>query len=195
MKYIITKYEHFIKESVILTNILSDITTLNKFSERKKYADANFKCIGKGTGRYVYSLNDKYVLKLAKNKKGIAQNLVEINIHKTRNYDDITANIIEYDINGVYTIQEKAHIITEDKFKDITRMQLRGFLYYLRHNMKWDGHNHIFYDKVNSLIKKFDLDRFDVTNESSWGIINNNVVLVDYGLNLDIARNLYGVQY
>ncbi len=194
-KFIATTIREYLNEQVLSSNDIDNFTQLHKFSDRKKYADENYKLLNKGTGRYVYDINNEYVLKLAKNNKGIEQNKTEINISKSGKYNDITANVVEFDDNGLYLIQQKAYRLTEQGFKDITGLQLQGFLYYLRHDRKWDGENIKFYNKVNSLVNEFELDRFDITNENSWGIINNNVVIVDYGLDMNTARKLYGVKY
>lgn len=191
----ISTISEYLNEQILNSNDIDSFTQLHKFSDRKKYADENYKLINKGTGRYVYNINNEYVLKLAKNNKGIEQNKTEINISNSGKYNDITANIVEYDTNGLYLIQQKAYRVTDQNFKDITGLQLDGFLYYLRHNIKWDGSNVKFYNKVNSLVKDFSLDRFDITSENSWGIINNNVVIVDYGLDMNTARKLYHVKY
>ena len=194
-KFIATTIREYLNEQVLSSNDIDNFTQLHKFADRKKYADENYKLLNKGTGRYVYDINNEYVLKLAKNNKGIEQNKTEINISKSGKYNDINANVVEFDDNGLYLIQQKAYRLTEQGFKDITGLQLQGFLYYLRHNREWDGGNIKFYNKVNSLVNEFELDRFDIANESSWGIINNNVVMVDYGLDMNIARKLYGVKY
>lgn len=194
-KFIATTIREYLNEQVLSTNDINNFKQLQKFADRKKYADENYKLLNKGTGRYVYDINHEYVLKLAKNNKGIEQNKTEINISKSGKYNDITANVVEFDENGLYLIQQKAYRLTEQGFKDITGLQLQGFLYYLRHDKKWDGGNVKFYNKVNSLVNEFELDRFDIANENSWGIINNNVVIVDYGLDMNTARKLYGVKY
>ncbi len=195
IKFIKTTILEYLNEQVLSPNDIINFKQLHKFSDRKKYADENYKMINKGSSRYVYDINNEYVLKLAKNNKGIEQNKTEINISKSGKYNDIIANIIEYDNNGLYLIQQKADRLTEQGFTDITGLQLQGFLYYLRHDKEWDGRNPEFYNKVNSLVNEFELDRFDISNVSSYGIIDNNVVIIDYGLDMNTARKLYGVKY
>lgn len=202
--YVIFNMDVDVRPELIETNIsenyLSDadidvFKSLHKFNDRKKYADQNFTLIGKGSGRFVYDINNEYVLKLAKNTKGVAQNKTEIHLSNNEINNEIISKTLEYDENGLYVIQEKATKITDNIFKEITNIQLQGFLYYIRHNMIWDGNNPEFFNKVNSLIKKYNLDRFDIANEESWGIINGKVVIVDYGLDMITARKLYGVKY
>ena len=52
--------------------------SLKTFKERIEYCEANLKKIGSGSSRIVYQVDNNKVLKLAKNKKGIAQNETEI---------------------------------------------------------------------------------------------------------------------
>lgn len=193
-KHIATTLYDFLNESVLTDDDKINLQ-LSKFKARKDFANKKFILLNKGTGRNVYLIGDVYVLKIAKNNKGIAQNKTEIKISKCDEYDAIIANIVEYDDNGFYVISQKANRITDNIFKDLTGLQFSDFLYYLRFNKNWTGENKIFYDKINTLISRFDLDRFDISHESSWGVFNNKPVIVDYGLDKITARKLYGVKY
>lgn len=192
--HLFTKFFDYINEQIISDEDKVNLQ-LNKFKERKDFFNKKFTLIGKGSARLVYDINNEYVLKLAKNNKGIAQNKVEINISKSNKYNDIIAKAVEFNDNGNYLIQQKAKSISDDRFEELTGLQQRGFLYYLRFNKEWDGDNKKFYDSVNSLIKEFDLDRFDVTDESSWGEVNGKAVLVDYGLDKNVGKKHYGLSY
>lgn len=182
-------------EQILSNNSIKKFTELNNFSDRKKYANDHFKMIGEGTGRYVYDINNEFVLKLAKNNKGVEQNKTEINISENNKYNDVIAKIFDYDKSGIYVIQQKANKITKQSFKKITGIDLNIFFYYLKYDKKIDGEKSEFFNKIDSLIKKFDLERYDLTNKNAWGIINDNIVLIDYGLDMNTARKLYGVEY
>jgi len=195
MKHIETNFIKYINENVVSSDvdeILSHIRLFNKFGDRKSIANINYRLINKGTGRLVYDLNNGYVLKLAKNIKGIAQNKNESNPRIQKEFSDVVAKVIEFDINGKYLIQEKVNPITEADFEKLTGLQERGFMYYLRFNHEWDN---TFYSKVNSFVSKFGLDRFDISNISSWGERDGKSVLIDYGLTMETARKLYKVAY
>jgi len=176
-------------------SVLMNISNVNNFKKIKEIADNNYKKIDNGSSRIVYLYSDKYVLKVAKNNKGLEQNKTESIPKILEKYRDIVANVIDFDKNGKWTVQQFAENISEDEFENITGMQFRGFLYYLRHDLNWDGENAEFYNKINDFINEFELERFDVANGSSWGKINGKVVLRDYGLSLATARKLYGVKY
>lgn len=194
MKNIKTTLVEYLNEQILTDESKANLQ-LSKFKNRKDFANKTFTLLNSGTGRSVYLIGNEYVLKVAKNNKGIEQNKKEIEISNVGIYKDIIANVIEYDKNGFYVVSQKADEISDELFNDVTGLQLQGFLYYLRLDKKWDGDNKEFYNKVNSLIKKFDLDRFDIANESSWGILNGKAVIIDYGLDGTTARNLYGVKY
>lgn len=194
IKIIATTIREYLNEAVFNDDDKINLQ-LSKFKERKDFVNKKFNLLNKGTGRNVYLIGDEYVLKIAKNNKGIAQNKTEIEISKSNKYNDIISNIIEYNDNGYYVIAQKANRITDEIFQELTGLQLQGFLYYLRFNKEWDGRNKPFYNKVNSLVKDFDLDRFDVSDISSWGVIGDKPVIVDYGLDGITARKLYGVNY
>ncbi len=176
-------------------NILTQLSNVNNFRQLKEIANRNYNEINKGTSRIVYFYSDRYVIKIAKNNKGLEQNKTESNPKILENFSNVIAKIINYDKSGKWVIQEFAENLSKDKFYDITGLQFDGFLYYLRHDKNWDGGNKKFYAKVNSLINQFELERFDIANENAWGIVNGKVVLRDYGLSLATARKLYGVKY
>ena len=56
---------------------LDTLEKLKTFKERIHFAENNLKVIGTGTSRIVFEYGDK-VFKLAKNRKGIMQNKIEI---------------------------------------------------------------------------------------------------------------------
>lgn len=181
----------------------SELSKIKTFKKRKEYLKSNNE-IGKGTGRIVYDISDGKVIKLAKNKKGIAQNLVESNPKIQEKYSNVVATIFDFDKDGKWIIQEKAEPIN---MKDISMYlggenddsQAEGFFYWLRgfggSDMDYFYMNIPFAKKCYELVNEFELDRFDVSDISSWGKINGKPVLVDYGLDKNVAKNLYQVNY
>ena len=57
---------------------IEDFKKLTSFNARVKYCEEKLRRISSGSSRIVYKIDDQKVLKLAKNKKGIAQNNQEI---------------------------------------------------------------------------------------------------------------------
>jgi hypothetical protein len=176
-----------------------NLNGLKTFKQRKDVVQQELRNKKTGTARAVYTLDENRVLKLAKNQKGIAQNLTEIKAGTDKDFSDIVANVLEYNDKGEWLIQEKAKMISEDKFKDLTSFQFNGFTHWLR---GWGGEEmDKFYNgkpfaiKLRKLVDKYNLDVFDISSISSWGEINGNAVLIDYGLSLETARKLYKVGY
>ncbi|MCK9319212.1 hypothetical protein, partial [Methanoculleus sp.] len=58
-KFIATTIREYLNEQVLSSNDIVNFTQLNKFADRKKYADENYKLLNKGTGRYVYDINNE----------------------------------------------------------------------------------------------------------------------------------------
>ena len=53
---------------------MAEFKTLTTFSERIRYCQTRLQRISSGSARIVYKIDNEKVLKLAKNRKGIAQN-------------------------------------------------------------------------------------------------------------------------
>ena len=80
--------ENINKRTIIITeeqsnnasifDFANDLNNIKTFKAKKEYCFSHFgKPIGSGTTRYVFLLNDNFVLKLARNKKGLWQNSAE----------------------------------------------------------------------------------------------------------------------
>jgi len=130
--------------------------------------------IGMGSGRIVYDLGNGYVVKMARNKKGLAQNKAEFGIAAGNN-SCLIADVLSVSIDYRYLIMRKAQKI--ESFDPVWK-----------------------YHKVNSLKELFRLDFFydfirnnglllpDLCRKSSWGIIDGRPVLVDYGFTKDVRK-------
>lgn len=189
MKYI-KLFEYFNQEN---------LKGLKTFKQRKDVVQKELRDKKTGSARAVYILDENRVLKLAKNPKGIAQNLTEIKAGTDKEFSDIVTNILEYNEKGEWLIAERAKPISEDKFKELTTFQFNGFMHWLR---GWGGEemNNFYKDKpfavkIKKLTVKYNLDVNDLLDISAWGKTNNKVVLIDYGLDLHTSRTLYKVGY
>ena len=71
---------------------------LPNHSKRIKYAKEYLgRPIGKGSSRIVFRVDETKVLKLALNQKGIAQNAAETSWYGDSYYDDLLAQVIDFD--------------------------------------------------------------------------------------------------
>jgi hypothetical protein len=196
----------------VKSKLSHDETEKIVYSKLKKNASRWFTKIGSGSARDVYDINGKYVVKVAKNPKGIAQNEQECDTHEIEEYKDFLANILYCASDYSFVVMEHAEKVKNNKvFRDIM-----GFgIDYLHHEFqnrfgkKWYNHT---YDKKRDIPKDEDAEITireisdyvgnvidegygDIVRLSSWGIVERNgnkmCVLVDYGLNNEIYNELY----
>lgn len=136
-----------------------------------------YRYIGSGSGRAVYDLENGYVAKLAKNKKGIAQNEVEHHISADVK-SDLLAKVVDISDDSKLLIMEKAdsikHISDVWKYFNVkSNKELR--------NIK----------EIKKITKKFDLINADLYKSNNWGKIDDRCVIVDYGFTRKVRRKYY----
>lgn len=194
-----------------LNTFLIELDNQKSFAARVRYADQHFNRLGSGSGRIVYDVDDNYVLKLAKNNKGIAQNREEKSICAYNDYDDILANVIDSSDNDVWILSEKAKKINKRRFKTLTGFELIDVYYYLRNfidenngrkslfniddEVKYQLDNDDFINRLKALIMDYSLSAGDMGRPSTFGEINRDgkptVVLTDYGLSDEVYNTYY----
>ena len=139
--------------------------------------DRNFEFLGQGIARRVYSIDNQYVVKVAKGMDGYYQNSIENHV-----YEHADSNLLNYLCPIVFF---KPRMIIMKKAIPLSR-----FMYY--NDISMDnilGRKNTFND-LKSMSKKFHLYFHDFVQPSSWGILNNKCVLVDYG-----CPSKHGVDY
>jgi hypothetical protein len=136
-----------------------------------------YRYIGSGSSRDVFDLENGYVIKVAKNRAGIAQNKSEYDISE---YDDsgLFAEVVQVSNDFKLLIMEKA-----DK---IYSMSVVWKYFNVR------GKNALFHLKEMQDIKRdFNLLLDDLERKSSWGMINGRPVIVDYGFTSEVRQRYY----
>jgi hypothetical protein len=141
--------------------------------------------IGKGSSRKVYDLENGYVVKVAMNSKGIAQNKTEVNIYEEDINDyyamDIFANIHSYSEDFKIIIVEKC-----TKVKNIKMVKQ------LLDNIDSIEIERNFIDLITEISSRYGLINNDISRPSSWGLNSQNKpVLIDYGLTHDVYYKNY----
>lgn len=136
-----------------------------------------YRYIGSGSCRDVFDLGNGYVVKVAKNRAGIAQNMAEFRISR-RDNSGLFARVVQVSNDFDLLIMEKA-----EKLFNIAYV----WLYFNVRNEK---------ELVNSLefqkIKRdYNLVLGDFERKSSWGIIKGKPVIIDYGFTKYVSRKYY----
>lgn len=187
-----------------------DLDTLNQFqsfAKRVNYTKSKLKKLGEGSSRVVFEYDDKSVLKLAKNPKGVAQNDHDGDYGKHRMYPNLVPEVIDRDGEGIWVIVRKANKITPTKFKDLTKISFQDFCKMVRElelhregkvkklnpetqKLIDDDSGNIVYD-IYDMMGSFDMLSGDICKISSWGEINNKAVLLDTGFTQDVYKTHY----
>lgn len=186
---------------------------IRSYAQKMVYAKYHLgRPIGTGSSRVVYRVDDTKVLKLAKNRKGIAQNEAEINWYGDTYYDDIIAQVIDFDHESSYwTEMEIAFKVKETDFLRLWGIKLKEMELYLR-NREFEnkGRKALYHidkelvhkldenDNVQHLVSfMFDSDgkAGDITKLNSWGKVKRpygeTLVLIDFGLTDEIYKSYY----
>lgn len=185
---------------------LKTLDSLVSISKKVKYAKENLKKMGEGSSRIVFDYDDKSVLKLAKNSKGIAQNDSDGDYGKHRMYPEVIPEIFDKDDDGNWILVRKANKITTSRFKQLTNIDFKTFCgivreLEMRHNNKIkklsqeaqdhiDNEDSIIYS-IYDLMGNYNMLSGDICKINSWGEINNKAVLIDSGLTDDVYKTHY----
>ncbi len=197
-----------IKEATYPANFdMAKFKTLPTYKERVQYATANLPKIATGSGRAVYKIDDATVLKLAKNAKGIAQNGVENDWYLQDQYDHIVAKVLDSDKDDLWLESQLAKKISPGRFKQITGFDFNDFGKYITNYYYMSQGKKPFYSLSPEIEEKLGDDELtqqicymmnelsmpagDLARISSYGEIDNQVVLTDYGLNQNVWDEFY----
>ena len=201
-----------INEMAYPTNFsLNEFINLNSYAKRIKYCQEKLKRISSGSSRIVYQIDNEKVLKIAKNKKGIAQNIAE-NDYVIQTHD-IVAKVFEADNNGLFNEMELANRVNPTIFKKILGFDFNNIYSYLnyavkrltsppnfRHDIKTKEeinfiNNNEWLNELADLVAETNMPIGDLCKLDSYGIVNRNgkqyIVLIDYGLTNKIFDDYY----
>ncbi len=136
-----------------------------------------YKFIGIGSGRIVYDLENGYVVKVAKNNKGIAQNKAEYKISLSDN-TNLFAKILGASENFKYLVMEKAV-----RIKDI---------YYVCKYFNVRNNKELYQVKeLQNISSKYGLLLGDLRRSVNWGLLNGRPVIIDYGYTDEVRKRYY----
>ncbi|WP_411168335.1 hypothetical protein ACH36K_14575 [Clostridium sp. MB05] len=137
----------------------------------------NYRYIGSGSSRNVFDLRNGYVMKVAKNRAGIAQNKTEYRISSIDS-SHLFAKVIKASEDFSIVIMKKAYKINDfDEVLDYFRVRSIEELFSLR--------------KFKNIKYKYNLLSGDLRRASSWGIINGRPIIIDYGFTRKVRQKYY----
>lgn len=189
-----------------------EFAKLSSFNQRVQYAERNLQRISSGSSRIVYKIDDTKVLKLAKNKKGLAQNEVEIDFSNDYMWDGMIAEIFNYDENGLWVEMELARKVTPKIWDSIIGIPIeelhksarfvdqqknpRKYQYHFTRPQRMDEvYDNEFTSNILDLIGNYDIGPGDFGRLSTYGLVKrngqDNIVIIDYGLTNDVYDSYY----
>jgi hypothetical protein len=167
------------------------LKSLDTFKKREKYCNDTLKRISSGSSRAVYQLNDKMVLKLAKNTKGLDQNMNEQEDWLQQQYGSILPKVydsyFDHKLEGyLYVISEYAKNITIQRFQEIIGVPFDSYVHYISeryygprgNNSMANMHKSYLTPEVLKLMKE-ESDREDFVETVCGVIADNNLHVGD----------------
>lgn len=218
MKIIITESQYNlikkdIEEEYPATWNVEEFRNLKSFNQRVQYCEKNLIRIASGSSRTAYKIDDTKVLKLAKNKKGLAQNEAEIEYSQDYMMDDVVAQVFNYDENNLWLEMEFARKLTPALFYKIVGVTFNDYadaVRYQEDELKPKGSyfktpapdnmdemwNNEFVSRIFDLIGSYDnFASGDLAKLSTYGVVKRDgedtIVLIDYGLTTDVFNAHY----
>ncbi len=198
--------DKFIQEDYPKSFDFEYFKTLKSFNARKNYCEEHLQRISSGSGRIIYKIDNEKVLKLAKNKKGVAQNLVEIDQSEERMTEDVVAQTFDHHLDGLWVEAELCTKLTPSKFKNMVGISFNDFskILYNEHqnthprqkydiNIDLDDYweNEFIY-KIITYMQDYGLPHGDLRRLSTYGVNpQGDIVIVDYGLTDDVYKQHY----
>lgn len=192
---------------------MEHFNSLRNFSQRINYCEANLQRISSGSSRIVYKIDETKVLKLSKNKKGLAQTETEIKWGGDSYYDNILAEIFAYDDENLWVEMELARKVSKSDFQRIVGCDIVEMGTYLYNQYvinkpykklpKWGQDPAIvqeldeneFVGNILDFMFTVDVPAGDFATLSTYGLVKrggqDDIVIIDYGLTGDVYDNYY----
>jgi hypothetical protein len=203
--------ESYLEEDYPSNFDLEEFSKLNSFNKRIRYCEERLKRISSGSSRIVYMIDNTKVLKIAKNKKGLAQNEVEIQWGGDSYFESILAQTFSYDPNDLWVEMELARKVTKKDFQRITGCSIDDMGIFLKNfydvnhgkrpmfsidpQLKEALDENEFVQQIQDFMTNIDAPSGDFAKLSSYGIVQRNgqddIVLIDFGLDNDVYQSYY----
>jgi len=225
LSYLLTENIGGLYEDVLEIANYPEGFDINQFKDLPSYAakarylrSHGLDKLGAGSSRAAFIADNDTVIKVAKNKKGLAQNRVEANISSD---DFMPANaplalVKDHDPDYVWIESERARRAKPTDFQSIVGYPMKDVIKTVRElvdNYKdkrqpvasyWYLKDRELFDQLSEtpfitdlvdIIVNHDLEMGDIDRISSWGVVNRNgsqqLVLIDYGLDDQVWKQHY----
>lgn len=213
-----SQYNYLLKEMAYPAWFsMDEFKRLTSFAARERYCNEKLQRISSGSGRIVYKIDDEKVLKLAKNRKGIAQNETEGGDYYLMQIGCF-AQVYDVDDNYLWIEMQLARKAKLSDFKRLTGYDFQtmcawinccksGYSRYASYDKYYDDlfnseewqellDNYSIFAEIQDYLGNYQLESTgDLTRLSTWGVVRNDgeerLVIVDFGLSDNVYNNYY----
>lgn len=202
----------FLTEAAMDGFSLEELKSIGSFKNKYNYCLQMLgKPIGRGSSRIVFQIDDEKVLKLAFNRKGIAQNEAESD-WGMQQYG-VVPILYEVDDDYMYIITEFVLQAKKEDFLQVLGITFEEFCWFVRmvyyqydrrppklSNEEWDKFNQYcessdWLNQLNTFMSDYQLPFGDLTRLANIGLCQRNgeaeMVILDNGLNDEVYNNFY----
>lgn len=198
---------------------LQTLSSIKSFAGRLKYCKQMLgPSFGSGSSRIIFEIDDEKVLKLAKNKKGVAQNEFE---EQTSRYGSMVVHVFDCDDNYMWLVEENCVPAKEEDFERLIGLPFETYcdlirFYYNRYcrngrqtylftmttdeadalvDKLYDEDDYGFVPRIFNLMGDYQLPFGDLTRISTYGMVMRDgspeLVVIDSGLSEEILNTYY----
>ena len=198
---------------------LQTLSSIKSFAGRLKYCKQMLgPSFGSGSSRIIFEIDDEKVLKLAKNKKGIAQNEFE---EQTSRYGSMVVHVFDCDDNYMWLVEENCVPAKEEDFERLIGLPFETYcdlirFYYNRYcrngrqtylftmttdeadalvDRLYNEDDYGFVPRIFNLMGDYQLPFGDLTRISTYGMVMRDgspeLVVIDSGLSEEILNTYY----
>ena len=198
---------------------LQTLSSIKSFAGRLKYCKQMLgPSFGSGSSRIIFKIDDEKVLKLAKNKKGIAQNEFE---EQTSRYGSMVVHVFDCDDNYMWLVEENCVPAKEEDFERLIGLPFETYcdlirFYYNRYcrngrqtylftmttdeadalvDRLYNEDDYGFVPRIFNLMGDYQLPFGDLTRISTYGMVMRDgspeLVVIDSGLSEEILNTYY----
>ena len=188
--------------------ILKAISDMRAFASRVRECDRRWQFLKRGgSGRIVYDYNDALVLKLARNAKGIAQNQTESDGFIQQEYaGSVVAPVLDSCPDDKWILMRKAVRAKPSDFKKILGFAWVDIQKWIRFRFPGSSFRHECMDceqkshamdeneqlsELLDLACNFAIPYGELVCLSSWGIVDEKLLLIDYGITQSVYEEYY----
>jgi len=187
----------FVKNS---NPVLRELSEIKDFEDRVEFAKSKWKFLGEGSSRTAFEIDEKLIIKVAHNPKGLAQCLTEMDPKAQR---PCTLPVVIADAEGKWIIMPNTDSLKEKDFKKLVGFGFTQFMnaLFFKFNNESDQwakprdyeeiEKNPLFNCVAGLVFETDSQLGDIDKASSWRLYDGKPVIGDYGLSRDVFKEYY----